>query len=103
MSRACFCAVFLALAVARAAADQPGPRTWTFEEDAVGQPPRGFMFARTDGGRMGRWIVRGATDAPSGGKVLAQVDDDRTDGRFALAVADEPLLPDLRPPVRCKP
>ena len=89
--------------MAAAAADQTGGRTWTFEDDAVGEPPSGFTFAKTDGGRMGRWIVRAAADAPSGGKVLAQVDDDRTDGRFALAVADAPSLRDLRLSVRCRP
>jgi len=93
----------LMVAVAAAAADHPGGRTWTFDDDAVGESPRGFTFARTDGGRMGRWIVRAASDAPSGGKVLAQVDDDRTDGRFALALAGEPSLRDLRLSVRCKP
>jgi len=99
-SRVVACALALVLATAVAAADQ---RTWTFDGDTVGEPPHGFTFARTDGGRMGRWIVRAAADAPSGGRVLAQVDDDRTDGRFALAVAAEPSLRDVRVSVRCRP
>src|SRR5438034_2361708 len=67
-----------------------------------GAPPR--LHVRQDGRRAdGRWIVRAEADAPSGGKVLAQVDDDRTDGRFALAVAAEPSLLDVRLSVRCKP
>jgi len=103
MSRIRGCALAVLIVVSVAAGDQPGSRTYTFDDDAVGEPPRGFTFAKTDGGRMGRWIVRAAVDAPSGGKVLAQVDDDRTDGRFALAVAGEPSLRDLRLSVRCRP
>ena len=76
---------------------------WSFDADTEGSPPAGFTFAKTDGGRMGRWIVRASAGAPSGGKVLAQVDDDQTDGRFALAVANEPSLRDLRLSVKCKP
>jgi hypothetical protein len=41
-------------------------------------------------------------DAPSGGKVLAQVDADRTDGRFPVAFIG-PELKDLELSVKCKP
>src|SRR5436309_1283170 len=44
----------VALAVAVATADRPGGRTWTFDDDTVGEPPRGFTFAKADGGRSGR-------------------------------------------------
>lgn len=78
-------------------------RPWTFEEDAPGTAPSGFTFARTDGGRMGRWLVRAVPDAPSGKNALAQVDDDPTSGRYPIAVAEDPVLRDLRLSVKCKP
>ncbi len=98
----------LIAAVAMASEAQPqasaGPaRTWNFDDDAAGAPPRGFSFGRTGDGRPGRWIVRAETDAPGAPNVLAQLEDDATDYRFPVAVADEPLLRDLRLSVRCKP
>jgi hypothetical protein len=86
-----------------AASPVPEVKTWTFESDAIDAPPAGFAFAKTDGGRMGRWVVRASADAPSGERVLAQTDDDRTDGRFAVAIANEPKLRDVRASVACKP
>ncbi len=52
---------------------------------------------------MGQWILKAESDAPSGRQVLAQVDEDATDFRFPLAVADAPSLADLRLSVKCKP
>jgi hypothetical protein len=69
----------------------------------VDAAPAGFSFGRTDGGRMGRWLVRAMADAPGGKNVLVQVDDDSTRDRYPVAVADEPILRDLRVSVRCKP
>ena len=74
-----------------------------FDGDAVDAPPPGFSFGRTGGGRAGRWVVQAASDAPSGGHVLAQLDADDTDYRFPVAVADGPTVGDLRLSVRCKP
>jgi hypothetical protein len=41
--------------------------------------------------------------APSGAHVLAQLDQDDTDYRFPIAVADTPLMRDGSVSVRCKP
>ena len=79
------------------------PMTWTFDSAAVGQPPPGFSFGRTGSGPLGRWVVRAASDAPSGANVLAQEDSDPTDYRFPVAVATAPSLSDLTLSVRCKP
>ncbi len=38
---------------------------WHFDSLPAGQPPAGFSFGRTGGGRVGRWIVQSAPDAPS--------------------------------------
>jgi hypothetical protein len=79
-----------------------GPHAWSFELDGVGSPPAGFRFALTGEGREGRWVVRAVADAPSGSHVLAQIDDDPTDARYPTAVAEQPLLRDLRLSVRCR-
>jgi len=78
--------------------------TWTFDQDAPGKPPAGFSFRHTGGiGRPGRWVVEAIKDAPSGGRALGQIDTDQTDGRYAMAVADQPSPKDLRLSVKCKP
>ncbi len=76
--------------------------SWSFDADKPDQPPAGFSFGRTGGGKQGKWVVLAAKDAPSGGNVLAQVDADRTDNRFPVAVADSPSLADLTLSVKCK-
>ncbi len=77
--------------------------TWHFDSLPVGQPPAGFAFGRTGGGRVGHWIVQSAPDAPSPPNVLAQVDSDRTDYRFPVAAAPSPTFTDGSVSVRCKP
>lgn len=72
--------------------------TRDFENDAIDAPPTGFSFGRTGQGKPGRWVVH--TDGAA--KVLAQVDADDTDYRFAVAVLNEPVLRDVRVRVRCK-
>src|SRR5207249_4939003 len=63
---------------------------WHFDSLPTGQPPAGFSFGHTGGGRVGDWIVQSASDAPSPPNVLAQVDSDRTDYRFPVAAALSP-------------
>lgn len=75
---------------------------WTFEHDKIGSPPAEFTFALTGQGRPGRWVVLSVSDAPSK-RVLAQVDTDTTDYHFPLAIANRPVLKDLRLSVKCKP
>src|SRR5574341_1442748 len=95
-------AVVLGL-VGGALAQGAAAKTWTFQDDAVDAQPAGFSFGRTGGGRPGKWVVLVDASAPAGDHVLAQVDQDRTDYRFPVAVADAPILEDLRLEVRCKP
>lgn len=92
-----------ALVLLGTAAAPGGPWTWDFQRDAVDGPPAGFSFARTGGGRPGRWVVLLDASAPAGHHVLAQLDADGTGDRFPLAVADGALLRDLRLEVRCRP
>jgi hypothetical protein len=76
---------------------------WDFENNAVDQPPEGFIFGRTGSGRSGRWLVKTEKDAPARPKVLAQTDTDATSYRFPVAVAESPSLTNVRVSVRCKP
>ncbi len=85
-----------------AAKAKPRETTWSFDADKPDKPPAGFSFGRTGGGKEGKWVVLAAKDAPSGGNVLAQVDADKTDNRFPVAVADSPSLADLALSVKCK-
>src|SRR5215468_6538515 len=78
-------------------------KTWTFDADKPDTPPAGFSFARTGKGAEGKWLVKAVPDAPSPRNVLAQTDGDTTDYRFPVAVADAPVLKDLRLSVKCKP
>jgi hypothetical protein len=82
----------------------PGARHFDFEADREGREPRDLSFARTkELGKPGRWVVQAAADAPSGKKVLAQLDPDPTDDRYPVAVASAPSFADGELKVRCKP
>jgi hypothetical protein len=75
-------------------------RTFDFEQDAVGQPPKGFVFGHTrKAGTPGRWIVQ----QDAGGKYLAQLDPDRTRSRFPVAVASDVSAADVDLSVRFRP
>lgn len=76
--------------------------TRAFDEDTAGAPPPGFVFARTGGGPLGQWHVRAEAGAPSGANVLAQLDADRTDDRYPLAVLGAPSVSDVRVSVQCR-
>jgi hypothetical protein len=57
-----------------------------FEQDAVGQPPKGFVFGLTRKvGEPGRWEVQ----QDASGRHLAQLDADRTNARFPTAVLSD--------------
>jgi hypothetical protein len=92
----------LALVVLGVAMAQDSARTWDFQGDKIDEAPAGFSFGKTGQGRPGKWVVRTDSTAPAGDHVLAQVDTDDTDDRFPVAVADAPVLKDLRLDVRCK-
>jgi hypothetical protein len=94
-------ALLWASAVARA--QSSGARIWDFQLNALNAPPAGFSFGRTGQGRDGKWVVVQDPTAPSGDHVLAQLDGDDTNYRFPVAVADAPVLKNLRLEVGCKP
>ena len=55
-----------------------------------------FSFGHAGKGRPGSWVVRTEAGAPSGAKVLAQVDADPTSARYPVALADGAGVKDLR-------
>jgi hypothetical protein len=73
-------------------------KTWDFESDVAGKTPERFYFDTTRETTDGKWeIVR---DGDS--NVLAQVDRNRSESRFALAVVRDASYEDLRLSVRLK-
>lgn len=95
--------VMAVLAIAAVASAQGSAKNWDFQADQVDRPPVGFTFARTGQGSAGEWLVKIDPSAPAGNHVLVQIDADGTDYRFPVAVADAPVLKDVRAEVRCKP
>jgi hypothetical protein len=88
-----------ALGAALALASPPAVRRWTFEDDEPGAAPAGFDLVTTLDAPPGRWVI----ERDGEGKVLAQLDADTTDRRFAMAVARDATYTDLRLSVRGKP
>ena len=78
------------------------PRSWHFD-GTVGRAPAGFHVGRTGGGAPARWLIRRDPTGAGGSGMLVQDDSDRTDSRFALAVADSPSFGNVRLSVRCRP
>lgn len=75
-------------------------RTVTFDDDAVGQPPKGFAFGHTrKTGSPGRWLVQ----QDAGGKFLAQLDADSARNRFPVAVLSDVSAADVDVSVRFRP
>jgi hypothetical protein len=88
-----------ALGAALALAAPGETRRWTFDDGVVGEPPAGFDFVTTLGAPAGRWVIQQDGERT----VLAQLDADRTDRRFAMAVARDVTFTDVRLSVRGKP
>jgi hypothetical protein len=89
--------------VADVAQEQGAPTAYSFEDMTAGQAPFMFSSARTGQGPEGRWVIQEDPSAPSVKQVLAQLDPDATSYRFPIAVADRPILKDLRLSVKTKP
>lgn len=79
---------------------QGASRKVDFEDDVVGQAPKGFQFGQTAKvGAPGKWVVQ----AEGGNKLLAQLDADRTGSRFPVAVLTDISAVDVDLSVRFKP
>jgi hypothetical protein len=57
-----------------------------FEAEGAGLVPRGWSIAMTHDGDAPLWQIERDPTSPNGPKVLAQLSQDRTSGRFPLAI-----------------
>lgn len=76
--------------------------TINFDHTAAGAVPAGWTVAMTHQGGPPKWEVLEDSSAPSRPKVLAQVSNDRTAGRFPLAIWDGASIKDGTLTVRFK-
>lgn len=74
-----------------------------FEDMEANAPPRGWGLARTDGGEAPRWEIVSDATSPAQAKVLAQLSDDRTSGRFPLAIHPHGVIANGEIAVQFKP
>lgn len=65
-----------------------------FDSAATGSVPAGWTVAMTHAGGAPKWEVRKDETAPSQPNVFAQVSEDKTGGRFPVAVFDQTSLKD---------
>jgi len=92
--------LFLLVSLGLVGHAQAQTRTTDFEGDTVGQPPSGFLFGHTAKvGAPGNWLVQ----AEGEGKVLAQLEPDRTRNRFPVAVLTDFTAANVDLSVRFKP
>jgi hypothetical protein len=89
----------ITLSAATAALAAPPPSVWSFDDAEVGAAPPGFDFMTTQGAPAGRWAIERDGEK---NRVLAQLDQDPTDRRFAMAVLRELAPTDVRLSVRGK-
>ncbi len=75
------------------------PTVWNFDTDAADKEPAGFEFATTAQSPAGKWLVK----KDGGSNVLAQVDTDKSDRRFAMAVVKDAVFKNVRLSVRARP
>jgi hypothetical protein len=76
---------------------------FTFDDQKVGEPPKGMTCTLTGKGHPGTWVVRQDAGAPSHPLVLAQTDTDATGYRFPHCVVDGLVAQDLTLSVAFKP
>ena len=75
-------------------------RTFDFDGDAVGQPPKGFVFGHTAKvGAPGTWVVQ----SEGTNQYLAQTNADSTNSRFPVAVVSDISTADADVSVRFRP
>ncbi|HYK91080.1 MAG TPA: family 16 glycoside hydrolase [Acidobacteriota bacterium] len=82
--------VFFAFAAAAFA----GTQVINFDSASAGSVPVGWTVAMTHTGGAPKWEIRKDDSAPSKPNVFAQVSDDKTGGRFPLAIFDQASFTD---------
>lgn len=79
-----------------------GPTSAAFDADTVDQAPSGFTVHTIGPGRPSQWLVKKAPDAPSGGQVLMQCDNDDTNHRYPCVLSNAGRYGDVRVEVKGK-
>jgi hypothetical protein len=79
-----------------------GPVTAAFDNDPVDQAPSGFTVHTIGPGRPSQWLVKKVADAPSGGQVLMQCDDDDINNRFPCVLSTAGRYGDVHVEVKGK-
>jgi hypothetical protein len=74
-----------------------------FEGLDTNAPLQGWTFTKTNGGDSPRWAIAVDRTSPTQPQVLAQTSEDRTSGRFPLAIYESVETSDGRLRVRFKP
>lgn len=74
-----------------------------FENMKVGHKPAGFAMATTGPGSAGEWFVREDATAAKGKKVLVQLSQEATSGRFPVCVLEDLEAADVSVAVAFKP
>jgi hypothetical protein len=92
------CAFLASMVLASCASAQ----TVTFADTAPGSTPKDFQSALTGSGNPGQWEVVADASA-EGGRALAQLNADRTDYRFPLAIYMPTVPSEVEATVRFKP
>ena len=77
-------------------------KTFSFDDGEPGKGPHGFTTALTGGGGDVRWEIEKTDNAPSGGKVLSQLSDDKTNKRYPHIVRDDFIARDVDVSVKFK-
>ncbi len=98
LNRRLIIAVFVAAVGSLGMTTEGKGQIWSFEKDEAGGPPAGFEFAVTAKKQPGKWIIVKDGD----NQVLAQVDRDKTERRFAMALVNNSYK-DLKISVKAKP
>jgi hypothetical protein len=94
----------LGAAFAQEGKSSSAPRVVKFnlDQDTIGQTPAGFTSYATGDGPAGKWVVQEMAGAPSGKRVVVQVDADDTDNRFPVLIADKEDYADVDVSVKGK-
>ena len=74
----------------------------TFDDQKIGEAPRGFSCVLTGKGRPGVWTIVKDETAPTTPNALAQTDEDATGYRFPVCVLDAVSTEDVDLSVRFK-
>jgi hypothetical protein len=74
-----------------------------FEAMELNAPPRSWVVTMTDKGQPPRWQIVDDATSPAKPKVLAQLSEDRTSGRFPLAIYSGEMIRNGYIEVRFKP